>query len=569
MVLVGFIISGFLNVKACSAFEYVWTQKTDMPTPRWNLATCVVNGKIYAMGGEPSENRQIEWVPHSTVEEYDPVSDTWAQKADMPVQRVCFDISVVDGKIYAIGGDSSGSRVDMYDPSTDTWTQKADMPTPRWFLATCVVDGKIYAIGGYLSWDFISGLKIIEEYDPATDSWTRKKDMPIRLWGQRANAVGGKIYTVGGRKGLLAVPCVQEYDPATDTWTQKGDMPIGTSQMASAVLGDKIMVIGGWFWSMDFPYTAVQMYDPETDIWTIEGDTPFLKAAFSGEFANNKIYVIGGTDRPHPCPATSTVYELTINLLPPDFNGDGIVDAIDMCIMVDNWGTDNSLYDIGPMPWGDSIVDVEDLKVLAGYLFEDVNDPTLIAHWPLDEAQGVIAYDNASDCDGTLMGGPIWQFDGGMVGGALQFDGMDDYVRTDHFMNPAEGKFSVIAWINGGAPGQVILSQADGSNWLSTDSVEGCLMTELKSSGRPSSGPLLSGVCITDDTWHRIGLVWDGSHRHLYVDGIEVAKDPALLSDLEDDHGGLYFGTGSTLAPGSFFSGLIDDIRIYNRIVNP
>lgn len=54
-----------------------------------------------------------------------------------------------------------------------------------------------------------------------------------------------------------------------------------------------------------------------------------------------------------------------------DLNGDGIVDAEDMCIIVDHWGSDISLCDIGPMPWGDGIVDVEDLKVLAEHLFEE------------------------------------------------------------------------------------------------------------------------------------------------------------------------------------------------------
>ena len=54
-----------------------------------------------------------------------------------------------------------------------------------------------------------------------------------------------------------------------------------------------------------------------------------------------------------------------------DLNSDGIVDSADMCIVVDNWGTDNQLCDIGPMPWGDGIVDVEDLIVLAEHLFEE------------------------------------------------------------------------------------------------------------------------------------------------------------------------------------------------------
>ena len=54
-----------------------------------------------------------------------------------------------------------------------------------------------------------------------------------------------------------------------------------------------------------------------------------------------------------------------------DLNGDGIVDAADMCIVVDNWGTDNQLCDVGPMPWGDGVVDVEDLIVIAEHLFEE------------------------------------------------------------------------------------------------------------------------------------------------------------------------------------------------------
>ncbi|MFC1634912.1 hypothetical protein ACFL5Z_08720 [Planctomycetota bacterium] len=55
-----------------------------------------------------------------------------------------------------------------------------------------------------------------------------------------------------------------------------------------------------------------------------------------------------------------------------DLNGDGIVDAEDMCIMVDHWGENYALCDIGPMPWGDGIVDVQDLIALAEHLFEEV-----------------------------------------------------------------------------------------------------------------------------------------------------------------------------------------------------
>jgi hypothetical protein len=58
-----------------------------------------------------------------------------------------------------------------------------------------------------------------------------------------------------------------------------------------------------------------------------------------------------------------------------DFNGDGAVDCLDICELVDHWDTDNSLYDIGPTPFGDGVVDAKDLLVLAEHMAEsDVND---------------------------------------------------------------------------------------------------------------------------------------------------------------------------------------------------
>jgi N-acetylneuraminic acid mutarotase len=506
------------------------------------------------------------------VEEYDPVTDTWTRKADMPTARGWIQPSspVVDGKIYVIGGwdgSKSISTVEEYDPVTDTWTRKSDMPTRRCTMATVALDGKIYAIGGEHP-NVIAGLKTLELYDPATDTWTRKADMPTGLWGLCANAVNGKIYVLGGRPGWTAIPNVEEYDPATDTWTQKGDMLVGTSQMASVVLGTKIFVIAGWYWSLDYPYTTVQMYDPETDMWKIEGDVPFLRACFSANVVNNRIYVIGGTDRPHPCPATSTVYELNINPPPPDFNCDGIIDSADMCIMIDHWGEDYPLCDIGPIPWGDGVIDVQGLIVLAEHLFEEVEvyDPTLVTHWALDEEEGTIANDSAGTCDGTLRGDPLWQPAGGMVEGALQFDGVDDCILTGSLPDFIEGPFSVFACVKGGAPGQVVISQRGGVNWLCADTSEGNLMTELMGPGRDVA-ILPSQAVITDGEWHCIGLVWDGSQRTLYLDDLAVAED--TLANLEVSENSLFIGTGNAMKSGTYWSGLIDDVRIYNRAVTP
>jgi len=61
--------------------------------------------------------------------------------------------------------------------------------------------------------------------------------------------------------------------------------------------------------------------------------------------------------------------------------------------------------------------------------------------------------------------------------------------------------------------------------------------------------------------------VWDGSHRTLYVDDVAVAED--AQTNLLGSDNGLYIGTGMAMEAGSFWSGLIDDVRIYNRAVTP
>jgi hypothetical protein len=227
----------------------------------------------------------------------------------------------------------------------------------------------------------------------------------------------------------------------------------------------------------------------------------------------------------------------------------------------DHWGENYTLCDIGPTPFGDGVVDIQDLIVLAEHLFEDYR---LLTHWALDEEMGNIAHDSAGENYGTLQGEPLWQPTEGKINGALLFDGTDDCVVTGSVLNPADGDFSVFVWVKGDTPGQVILSQTYAANWLCTDSVEGCLMTGLKAAGRGGAS-LLSQISITDNNWHRIGFVWDGSYRHLYVDGVEVANDDVQLSGLASMGTGLFIGTGCYREPGKFFSGLIDDVRIYNQ----
>jgi hypothetical protein len=193
-----------------------------------------------------------------------------------------------------------------------------------------------------------------------------------------------------------------------------------------------------------------------------------------------------------------------------------------------------------------------------------------IGHWEFNgDALDTSGYMNHAN----VVGDALWQLDGGRHDGALLLDGLNDYVSTPFVLDPATGVFSAFAWIKGGAPGQTIISQQNGVNWLMADADEGTLRTNLTipavtMRGQTISGPpLISAGLFTDGDWHGVGFVWDGSRRLLYIDDVEVAMDES--ENLAPSGGGLIIGAGARLEDASCFSGVIDDVRIYNRPIKP
>jgi hypothetical protein len=109
--------------------------------------------------------------------------------------------------------------------------------------------------------------------------------------------------------------------------------------------------------------------------------------------------------------------------------------------------------------------------------------------------------------------------------------------------------------------------QNNGANWLMVED-NGVLATDLSSP--IGKDVLASPEPITDGNWHHVGLTWDGAARALYVDDVKVAED--TLGSLAGQDTTLYVGASGPAKRGraaTFFSGLIDEVRIYNRAVRP
>jgi len=249
-----------------------------------------------------------------------------------------------------------------------------------------------------------------------------------------------------------------------------------------------------------------------------------------------------------------------------DLNDDWKVDEEDLAVLNCFLATNDLAGDIAPAAKRDGVIDEQDLGLLTQYLHVEIPEPDLIAHWALDETEGMVVHDSAGANDAELYGDPLWRPGEGIINGALLLDGSEDFIGTEYVLDPSQRQLSAFAWVRGGAPGQAIVSQLWGVNWLTTDPVRGCLMTELREASHTAQ-PLVSEVTVADGDWYRVGVTWDGTNRLLYVDDVEVAADtqPGLVRSVE----GLNIGCGPDMTSGTFWSGLIDDVRIYNRAVKP
>ena len=273
-----------------------WQRLADMPTVRAGAETAVVDGKIYVMGGYAGkDNRGENFKFLKAVEMYDTQTDTWVRKQDLRILRMQFGVGVVAGKIYAIGGllDPKEERpglqgrldlVEVYDPVSDTWAKRADMPTRRDGFATAVIDDTIYAIGG-AGWPPAGNhggpyLGTIEVYEPRTNRWRKRPDMPNLRTSFRKVVIADKIYLIGGyavgAHGVRGerLTSTEVYDPVKKRWRLSSTLAAPTlSAFSMVAVNGKIYAFGGSTEDGEFSPT-VEVFDTGFRAVTANGKLP-------------------------------------------------------------------------------------------------------------------------------------------------------------------------------------------------------------------------------------------------------------------------------------------------------
>ena len=222
--------------------------------------------------------------------------------------------------------------------------------------------------------------------------------------------------------------------------------------------------------------------------------------------------------------------------------------------------------------------------------FADLSDG-LIAHFSFDDGAGLALAENSgsgSTTDGFLVGfdGDDSQWVEGQVGGALEFDGIDDFVIVPEY-ELAQTGFSVSIWgyVNGGEPN-------DAPTWASLVKNWGGAVVGQFHFGLGEGGADTLNIFITDsdgqafnagtdmndvafDEWQHFAFVADPTEEivSLYRDGFVVDERPynGAFTDTPNSTAlGIGVKTndaGDMADPGApgYWDGKLDDLGIWNR----
>jgi hypothetical protein len=196
---------------------------------------------------------------------------------------------------------------------------------------------------------------------------------------------------------------------------------------------------------------------------------------------------------------------------------------------------------------------------------DDLTGP--IAHWKLDETSGTTAFDSAGGHDGTLTNGPSWS--PGTIDGGLSFDGSNDFVDVAHQDTLSLATFSISAWVYPAALSgwQIVVNKG-----TATDAVNYYMGTsdDEISLGFYSGGWVeftSTSADLSIGRWYHVASTFDDStgKATLYLDGTPIHGDTTTQHPVPN-------GQALTLGRsgfGEYWSGMLDDVRLYDRVLYP
>ncbi|XP_066263685.1 kelch-like protein 13 [Branchiostoma lanceolatum] len=268
--------------------------KIQLPQEISYHSSAVMNNFVYIAGGESNavigyhSAKQSVWrfMPNWQ----DGKHGRWYRVEPMHEKRTDFYLAATNNHLYAIAGRNGNhelSSVEVYDPETDTWDFGASLDNPVYGHAGVVHDGVIYICGGGSMNEYRADLWCM---DPSTmQRWSQKPSMRRPRAFHHMSAFGDCLYAMGGYQNstgedivyymhfaVVDVLDVECYNIRTDQWTSVQSLVAPQTGGASIAYNGEIYLLGGWSFSVE-PYCTladVHTYNPAHNSWERFADLP-------------------------------------------------------------------------------------------------------------------------------------------------------------------------------------------------------------------------------------------------------------------------------------------------------
>jgi glucose/arabinose dehydrogenase len=170
------VATPWVDVYDPAAASDPWTQLPDMPRARDHFQAAVVDGRMYAIGGRQGDRLS----PFGYNDAYDFATGTWTTGlAELPTPRGGYASAVLQGYILIVGGEGADlaySTVEAYDPASDTWTALANMPTARHGIQAVVWHGRMFVTDGGTESGGAAPTDVTEVFTPPKFARFRARD---------------------------------------------------------------------------------------------------------------------------------------------------------------------------------------------------------------------------------------------------------------------------------------------------------------------------------------------------------------------------------------------------------
>src|SRR3989344_604300 len=184
----------------------------------------------------------------------------------------------------------------------------------------------------------------------------------------------------------------------------------------------------------------------------------------------------------------------------------------------------------------------------------------LVAHYKFDEGSGTMAGDSAGSNTGTLVNGPAWV--SGKSGTGLSLDGSNDMVTTA--TDPiGTGPASISLWIYPRGLGQVTASIINNGKAVMSFGYN----NRISFCSNGVTCPSNANFATPFNQWSHVVVTRDASGiTNFYINGSpsgtanQNSGTPAATSG--------NFRIGNTQNGVHTFDGIIDEVRIYKRVLN-